>query len=279
VALCPVLGGKLAQVADGAARKIAGVRDVLLLDNAVAVVGDHFWAAKQGVDALDIQWDLGPNAGLTQAEIVQGHADASSGDGIVARLVGDPETAIAGAAVKLDAVYQLPFLSHAPMEPINCTVHVRPDGAEVWCGTQVPTRAQAEAVAATGLSPDKVTVHNHMIGGGFGRRLEAEYVGIAASFAKQVPYPLKLVWTREADIRHDRYRPYYYDRIAAGLDADGRIVGWAHKVTESSVMARWARPACARTASTPTPSNVRRRRPTTSSVCASRGCAMSRPAW
>jgi isoquinoline 1-oxidoreductase beta subunit len=223
VALCPVLGGKLAQVADGAARKIAGVRDVLLLDNAVAV-----------------QWDLGPNAGLTQAEIVQGHADASSGDGIVARLVGDPQTAIAGAAVKLDAVYQLPFLSHAPMEPINCTVHVRPDGAEVWCGTQVPTRAQAEAVAATGLSPDKVTVHNHMIGGGFGRRLEAEYVGIAASFAKQVPYPLKLVWTREADIRHDRYRPYYYDRIAAGLDADGRIVGWAHKVTGSSVMARWA---------------------------------------
>jgi isoquinoline 1-oxidoreductase subunit beta len=240
VALCPVLGGKLAQVTDAAARKLAGVRDVLRLDNAVAVVGDHFWAAKQGLDALDIQWDLGPNAGLTQAQIVQGHAEASSGDGIVARLVGDPETAIAGAAVKLDAVYQLPFLSHAPMEPINCTVHVRPDGADVWCGTQAPARAQAEAAAATGLSADKVTVHNHMIGGGFGRRLEAEYVGIAASFAKQVPYPLKLVWTRETDIRHDRYRPYYYDRIAAGLDADGRIVGWTHKVTGSSVMARWA---------------------------------------
>ena len=149
VALCPVLGGKLAQVTDAAARKLAGVRDVLRLDNAVAVVGDHFWAAKQGLDALDIQWDLGPNAGLTQAQIVKGHADASSGDGIVARLVGDPETAIAGAAVKLDAVYQLPFLAHAPMEPINCTVHVRPDGADVWCGTQVPTRAQAEAAAAT----------------------------------------------------------------------------------------------------------------------------------
>ena len=240
VALCPVLGGKLAQVTDAAARKLAGVRDVLRLDNAVAVVGDHFWAAKQGLDALDIQWDLGPNAGLTQAQIVKGHADASSGDGIVARLVGDPETAIAGAAIKLDAVYQLPFLAHAPMEPINCTVHVRPDGADVWCGTQAPARAQAEAAAATGLSADKVTVHNHMIGGGFGRRLEAEYVGIAASFAKQVPYPLKLVWTREIDIRHDRYRPYYYDRIAAGLDADGKIVGWTHKVTGSSVMARWA---------------------------------------
>jgi isoquinoline 1-oxidoreductase subunit beta len=240
VALCPVLGGKLARVGDDAARQIAGVRDVLRLDNAVAVVGDHFWAAKQGLDALDIEWDFGPNAGLNQVQIVKGHADASSGDGIVARLVGDPETAIAGAAVKLDAVYQLPFLSHAPMEPINCTVHVRPDGADVWCGTQAPPRAQAEAAAATGLSADKVTVHNHMIGGGFGRRLEAEYVGIAAAFAKQVPYPLKLIWTREADIRHDRYRPYYYDRIAAGLDADGRIVGWTHKVTGSSVMARWA---------------------------------------
>ena len=240
VALCPVLGGKLRRVADDAARQIAGVRDVLRLDNAVAVVGDHFWAAKQGLDALDIEWDFGPNAGLNQAQIVKGHADASSGDGIVARLVGDPETAIAGAAVKLDAVYQLPFLSHAPMEPINCTVHVRPDGADVWCGTQAPPRAQAEAAAATGLSADKVTVHNHMVGGGFGRRLEAEYVGIAAAFAKQVPYPLKLIWTREADIRHDRYRPYYYDRIAAGLDADGRIVGWTHKVTGSSVTARWA---------------------------------------
>lgn len=239
VALCPVLGGKLAQVADSATRQIAGVRDVLRLDNAVAVVGDHFWAAKQGLDALDIEWDFGPNADLNQAQIVKGHADASSADGIVARLVGDPETAIAGAAVKLEAVYQLPFLSHAPMEPINCTVHVRPDGADVWCGTQAPVRAHAEAAAATGLSADKVTVHNHMIGGGFGRRLESEYVGIAAAFARQVPYPLKLVWTRETDIRHDRYRPYYYDRIAAGLDADGRIVGWTHKVTGSSVMARW----------------------------------------
>jgi len=242
VALCPVLGGKLVRLADDAARQIAGVRDVLRLDNAVAVVGDHFWAAKQGLDALDIEWDFGPNAGLNQAQIVKGHADASSGDGIVARLVGDPETAIARAAVKLDAIYQLPFLSHAPMEPINCTVHVRPDGAEVWCGTQVPARAQAEAAAATGLSADKVTVHNHMLGGGFGRRLEAEYVGITASFAKQVPYPLKMIWTRETDIRHDRYRPYYYDRIAAGLDAEGRIISWTHKVTGSSVTARWAPP-------------------------------------
>ena len=240
VAMCPVFGGKLAQVDDTAARKLPGVVDVLKIEHGVAVVGDHFWAAKQGLEALDVNWDLGPHAGLSQADIVRGHADASQADGLVAREVGDPDAAIASAAVKLETVYQLPFLAHAPMEPINCTVHVRPDGAEVWCGTQVPTRAQAEAAKGAGLSPEQVTVHNHMIGGGFGRRLEAEYVGIAASFAKQVSYPLKMIWTRETDIQHDRYRPFYYDRIAAGLDAAGKIVGWTHKTTGSSVTARWA---------------------------------------
>jgi isoquinoline 1-oxidoreductase beta subunit len=242
VAMCPVLGGRLARLDDAAARKVPGVVDVLKVENGVAVVGDHFWAAKQGIEALDIDWDLGPQAGLSQADIVKGHADASAAPGLVARQVGDAEAAIAGAALKLDAVYQLPFLAHAPMEPINCTVHVRPDGADVWCGTQVPTRAQAEAAKAAGLAPEQVTVHNHMIGGGFGRRLEAEYVGIAAAFARQVSYPLKMVWTRETDIQHDRYRPFYHDRIAAGLDADGKIVGWTHKTTGSSVMARWAPP-------------------------------------
>jgi isoquinoline 1-oxidoreductase beta subunit len=240
VVFCPVLGGKVARVDDAAARAIPGVVDVLRIENGVAVVGAHFWAAQQGLNALKIAWDLGPNAQVNQADIVQGHSDASAGAGIVARQTGDAEKAIAGAATKLDAVYQLPFLAHAPMEPINCTAQVRPDGVEVWCGTQVPTRAQASAADAAGVSPDKVTIHNHMIGGGFGRRLEWEYVGIAVAFAKQVPYPLKVIWTRETDIRHDRFRPFYYDRIAAGLDAQGGIVGWTHKITGSSVMARWA---------------------------------------
>ena len=154
---------------------------------------------------------------------MKGHADASAGDGIVARQEGDPDAAIAGAATKLAAVYQLPFLAHAPMEPINCTVYVRPDGVDVWCGTQVPPRAQAEAARVTGQPAERVAAHNHMIGGGFGRRLEAEYVGIAAAFAKQVSYPLKMIWTRETDIQRDRYRPYYYDHISAGLDANGKI--------------------------------------------------------
>ncbi|HLY54813.1 MAG TPA: molybdopterin cofactor-binding domain-containing protein [Stellaceae bacterium] len=242
VAMCPVLGGKVARLDDAAARKLPGVVDVLKIEEGVAVVGDHFWAAKQGLDALDVDWDLGPNAGLSQADIVKGHADASEGDGIVAKQEGDADKAIAGAAVKLDAVYQLPFLAHAPMEPINCTVHVRPDGVEVWCGTQVPARAQALAAEVAGVKPEQVTLHGHMIGGGFGRRLEWEYVGIATAFAKQVSYPLKMIWTRETDIQRDRYRPFYYDHIAAGLDASGRIVGWTHKTTGSSVMARWAPP-------------------------------------
>jgi isoquinoline 1-oxidoreductase subunit beta len=241
-AMCPVLGGKLVRVTDAAARKLPGVVDVLKVEDGVAVVGDHFWAAKKGLEALDIEWDLGPYAHLSQADVVKGHADASAGPGLVANAKGDAEAAIAGAAVKLDAIYQLPFLAHTPMEPVNCTVHVRADGAEVWCGTQVPTRAQAEAAQATGLKLEQVVVHNHMIGGGFGRRLEAEYVGIAASFAKQVSYPLKMIWTRETDIQRDRYRPFYYDHIAAGLDEKGRIVGWTHKTTGSSVMARWAPP-------------------------------------
>ena len=239
-AMCPVLGGRLSKLDDAAARKIPGVLDVLRIDDGVAVVGEHFWAAKQGLDALDIDWDLGPNAGVNQAPLVKGHEAASAGLGIVAKQEGDPDAAIAGAAVKLDAIYQLPFLAHATMEPINCTVHVRPDGAEVWCGTQVPARAQALAAQTSGLPPERVAVHNHMIGGGFRRRLEWEYVGIATAFAKQVSYPLKMIWTRETDIQHDRYRPFYYDRIAAGLDASGKIVGWTHKVTGSSVLARWA---------------------------------------
>ena len=242
VAMCPVLGGKLANVDDTAAKAIKGFVAVLKLNNGVAVVGDHFWAAKQGLDALRIEWDLGPNAQLSQADIVEGHRQAAQGLGIVAKAEGDAAKAIAGAATKLDAVYQLPFLAHAPMEPINCTAHVRPDGVDVWCGTQVPGRAQDEAAKAAGVDKQKVTIHSHMIGGGFGRRLEAEYVGVAVALAKQVPYPLKMIWTRETDIQHDRFRPFYYDQVSAGLDASGKLVGWTHKVTGGSVMARWAPP-------------------------------------
>ena len=244
VAMCPVMGGKLAKLDDAAARKIPGVVDVLRIDDGVAVVGDHFWAAQQGLEALDIDWDLGPEREPQSGRHREGTC------GCVRRPTGSlpgrkaiPMPQSPAPRSSSTAVYQLPFLAHAPMEPINCTVHVRPDGVDVWCGTQVPgTRAGGGGARSAGLPAERVAVHNHMIGGGFGRRLEAEYVGIAAAFAKQVSYPLKMIWTRETDIQRDRYRPYYYDHIAAGLDANGKIVGWTHKVTGSSVMARWAPP-------------------------------------
>jgi isoquinoline 1-oxidoreductase beta subunit len=240
VATSPVFGGTLAGVDDSKAKAIRGVHQVVRLDNAVAVVGANMWAAKQGLGALSIQWNEGPNARLSTADIVQQLEVASQTPGVVARKEGDVAKAMAGAATKVEAVYQLPFLAHATMEPINCTVHVRQDSCEVWVGTQVATRAQAVAAQVTGLPLEKVRVHNHLLGGGFGRRLEVDFVAQAVAIAKQVDGPVKVVWTREEDIQHDVYRPFYYDRLAAGLDGQGRPIAWSHRVTGSSIVARWA---------------------------------------
>jgi isoquinoline 1-oxidoreductase beta subunit len=242
VAACPVPGGKLKDVDEGAAKNIAGVRQIVRLDDAVAVVGDNMWAAKQGLAALDIDWDEGANATLSSAEIV-GRLDAASQQpGVVARRDGDAAQAMGRAATKIEAVYQMPFLAHAPMEPMNCTIHVRPDGCDVWVCNQILGRAQAAVAEAAGLPPDKVQVRNLLLGGGFGRRLEVDYVAQAARIAKQVAAPVKVIWTREEDIQHDIVRPYYYDRLSAGLDEKGNPVAWSHRVTGSSVMARWYPP-------------------------------------
>ena len=198
------------------------------------------WAAIRGVQEAAPRWDDGPHGNVSTAGIVQALADASNAAGVKAKSRGDATGAISGAAKRLDAVYQLPFLSHAPMEPINTTLHIRPDGADLWVGTQVPVRAQAAVAKEAGLKPEQVTVHNQYMGGAFGRRLDVDSIEQAARIAKHLGYPVKLVWTREEDIQHDLYRPYYYDRLSAGLDADGKIVGWTHRVTGSSVMARWA---------------------------------------
>jgi isoquinoline 1-oxidoreductase beta subunit len=242
VAASPVLGGKLRGIKESAARAVPGVRDVVKLDDVVAVIGDHMWAAISGLREAAPEWDDGPNANVNTAGIVQALADASNNPGFRAQAKGDAASAISGAAKRLDAVYQLPFLSHAPMEPINATVHIRPDGADLWVGTQVPVRAQAVVAKVAGLQPAQVTVHNQYMGGAFGRRLDIDGIEQAARIAKAVNYPVKVVWTREEDIQHDLYRPYYYDRVSAGIDAKGNIVGWTHRVTGSSVMARWAPP-------------------------------------
>jgi isoquinoline 1-oxidoreductase subunit beta len=237
----PVFGGKVAQVDDSAAKKIPGVRQVVVLDDLVAVVGDHFWAAKTGLDALEITWNKGANADVNSSDIWNTLRAASGKDGVVANSIGDVEQGLTQGE-RADAAYELPFLAHATMEPQNCTVAITPGACEIWTGTQVMTRAQSAAAEAAGVPVDKVTVHNHLIGGGFGRRLEADMVASAVRIAKQVGGTVKVIWTREEDMQHDVYRPVYRDLISASLK-DGKIVAWKYKVAGSSIMARWAPPA------------------------------------
>jgi CO/xanthine dehydrogenase Mo-binding subunit len=243
VAACPVFGGKLKSVNDSKAMAIKGVHQVVRIDNAVAVVGDHMWAAMQGLAALDIEWDEGPNANVSTESIVEQMARASQHDGVVARSDGDVAKSMPTAAKRIDAVYEMPFLAHAAMEPMNCTVHVTKDSCDIWVGIQVVSRAQATAAEVTGLPPERIQVHNHLIGGGFGRRLDVDGITQAVAIAKQVDGPVKIVWSRKEDIQHDVYRPYYYDRFTAGFDAQDRLVAYHHRVTGSSILARWAPPA------------------------------------
>ncbi|MGY3450345.1 molybdopterin cofactor-binding domain-containing protein [Bradyrhizobium sp. USDA 4353] len=240
VAASPVIGGKLVSVDDSAARAIPGVRDVIRIANAVAVTADHYWAARQGLAALRITWDDGPNARMSSAQLVDDLKGAyGKVKAIVARHDGDVDGAMARATQRVEADYELPFLAHATMEPINTTVHVRPDGCDVWVGTQVPTVAQQLVAQATGLPLDKVAVHNQLLGGGFGRRLEADSIQQAAELAKHVSYPVKIIWSREEDIQHDMFRPAYYDRMSAALGSDGLPLAWVDHITGGSITAHY----------------------------------------
>jgi isoquinoline 1-oxidoreductase beta subunit len=241
LAACPVFGGKVGKVDDSAAKKVPGVRQVVVLDDLVAVVGDHMWAATKGLNALVIDWDEGPNARISSKDIWQDLRAASAKDGVVAKSIGDIAKGLA-TGDRLDASYELPFLAHATMEPLSATVHVKPDSCEIWTGTQIMARVQSEAAKAAGLPLEKVIVNNHLLGGGFGRKLEPDMVVAAVRIAKQVDGPVKVVWTREEDIQHDIYRPVYRDTIAATL-SDGKIVGWKYKIAGAAILARWLPPA------------------------------------
>ncbi len=241
LAMSPVFGGKIAKVDDAAAKKIAGVRQVVVLDDLVAVVGDHMWAAKQGLEALDITWNEGAHARLSSKDIWDDLRAASKKDGAVARSEGDIAKGLA-TGEKFEADFELPFLAHATMEPLNCTVHYKPDSCEIWTGTQIMARVQSEAAKAAGLPVEKVIVNQHLMGGGFGRRLEPDMVVAAVRIAKQVDGPVKVVWTREEDIQHDVYRPVYRDTIAATL-SEGKIAAWKYRITGAAIIARWLPPA------------------------------------
>src|SRR5438132_397473 len=206
LAQSPVFGGRVKSVDDAKAKAVKGVRQIVRLDDAVAVVADHMGAAKKGLAALVIEWDDGPHGKLDTGMIVDELQKATLNSGPVAQHIGDTDKAMARAVTKIEATYQVPFLAHATMEPMNCTAHVRKDGCEIWVGNQVIPRAQATAAKITGLPLDKVVLHNHLIGGGFGRRLEIDGVTRAVQIAMQVEGPVKVVWTREEDIQHDMYR-------------------------------------------------------------------------
>jgi isoquinoline 1-oxidoreductase subunit beta len=242
LAQSPTFGGKVKSVKDSAARAVKGVRQIVRLDDAVAVVADHMGAARKGLEALEIEWDDGPHGKLDTQAVFDELKQATLEPGAMAQKIGSGADALAGAVTRVDATYQAPFLAHAALEPMNCTAHVREDGCEVWVGTQVVARAQAAAAKVTGLPLDKVVVHNHLIGGGFGRRLEVDGVTRAVQIARQVDGPVKVVWTREEDMQHDLYRPYWFDRLAAGLDKDGKPIVWTNHFAGSSVIARWLPP-------------------------------------
>ncbi|HMH27070.1 MAG TPA: xanthine dehydrogenase family protein molybdopterin-binding subunit [Steroidobacteraceae bacterium] len=241
LAACPVFGGKVAHVDDAAAKALPGVRQVIVLDNLVAVVGDHMWAVKKGLEALRISWAEGEYANLSSADIWADIRGASHKDGVIAKTQGDVEKGLSKGQ-RFEADYELPFLAHATMEPLNCTVWLKEDSCELWLGTQIIARVQQTTAALTGLPIDKVTVHNHLIGGGFGRRLEPDMALNAVRIAQHMKgVPVKVVWTREEDIQQDIYRPIYRNVISASL-AGGKVAAWKYKVCGASIIARWLPP-------------------------------------
>jgi len=219
-----------------AALSVPGVKQVFDVGSGVAVVASGFWAAKKGRDALKVEWDLGPNAQLSSSGLRAEYKQLASAPGKVARKDGDPEAALSGAARVLEASYELPFLAHAPMEPLNCVVDLHPDSMEIWAGSQFQTVDHATAAATAGLDPKSVKLHTTFMGGGFGRRANpaSDYIVEAVKIAKAVKAPVKLVWTRDDDLRGGYYRPMWESRIRAGLDAAGALTGVMHTIVGQS---------------------------------------------
>jgi isoquinoline 1-oxidoreductase beta subunit len=222
---CPVPGGTVKSMDDSAAKALRGVEAVINVDTAVAVVADRFWRAKRGVEALTVEWSPGAGGGSDSTEFAKAYRAALDGPAATARNDGNVEQALGDAAKRIEAVYEVPYLAHAPMEPLNATVHWRPDRLDVWIGTQNALGTLNAAAKAAGLPPDKVFIHNCFCGGGFGRRSFNDEMAQAIRVSKIVGKPVKLIWTREEDIRHDRFRPQAAIRFRAAFAADGTPTG------------------------------------------------------
>jgi isoquinoline 1-oxidoreductase subunit beta len=234
----PVFGGKVTKVNADEALKVAGVKAVEQVPSGVAVIATGFWPAKVGQDKLKVEWDLGPNASLSTEQMLQDFAETSKKPGTVAKKMGDPAGTLQSAAKTLTATYDVPYLAHAMMEPLNCVVDLRADSCDLWTGTQFETVDRAAAARTAGLAPEKVKIHNMLLGGGFGRRANpaSDFVVEAVEVAKAAKAPVKVVWTREDDLKGGWYRPMWHDRFAAGLDANGEPLVWTHTIVGQSIM-------------------------------------------
>ncbi|MBA3354862.1 MAG: xanthine dehydrogenase family protein molybdopterin-binding subunit [Pyrinomonadaceae bacterium] len=239
VARAPVFGGKVLNFNADKAKAVPGVKNVVQIPSGVAVIAKGFWPAKQGRDKLEISWDDGPNAALSTTGMREQYATLAKTPGLVARKVGDPTKALAGATKTITAEYEMPYLAHAAMEPLNCVVDLRSDRCEIWTGTQFQTGDRAAAAAAAGLKPEQVTIHTPLLGGGFGRRANpaSDFVIEAVQVAKAAKAPVKVVWTREDDTRGGWYRPMWSDRFTGGIDEKGNPVVWAHTIVGQSIIA------------------------------------------
>ena len=238
VARAPVFGGKVVSFNADQARAIPGVVNVVQVPSGVAVIAKSFWPAKLGREKLEITWDEGPGAGISTVEMRAQYSAMSKTPGLVARKVGDPTAALADAAKTITAEYEVPYLAHCMMEPLNTVVDLHEDRCEVWTGSQFQTGDRAAAAKVAGLKPEQVTLHTMLLGGGFGRRanVASDFVTEATEVAKAAKAPVKVVWTREDDIRGGWYRPMWYDHFAAGLDASGNPVAWTHTIVGQSIL-------------------------------------------
>ena len=237
-AQCPTLGGKLASFDAVQAKTMPGVKDVVGTDNGVVVIADHYWQAYKALGAVKIKWDAGANASLDNDAIRARLRKAANRNGRSVRNDGNAAAALKGAAKVVRATYELPMLAHATLEPQCCTADVRVDSADVYAPTQTQTIAQATAAAVVGLKPEQVKIHTTLLGGGFGRRLEVDFIGAAMVASKAVGKPVKVIWSREQDMTHDTYRPPAFDTVAGGLDASGKLVAWKLDLTGPSITAR-----------------------------------------
>ena len=237
IARCPVKGGRVKSFDAGNTMKIAGVKRVESISTGIAVIAEHYWAAKKGRDVLSIEWDTAGNETLDSASI-EAQFRAAVDKGLIERDDGDIDKSLATAVKTMEAVYIAPYQAHACMEPMNATADVRKDGCDVYAPTQAQTSTQNTAMRITGLPREKVKVHTTFLGGGFGRRSEQDFISDAVECSKIIGRPVKVIWSREDDIMHDQYRPSTYNVLRGGVDAEGNLIAWEHRIAGPSIMAR-----------------------------------------